>query len=152
MYPESSGKCFFIILTNAGQHDVVFFLPDSYASIHSSASLAAVKSPPRPTSIISENPSFLHAVLILDIDISAPNCPSTAGANMAITFLPSRMSLITETISDLEPIAPNGHLWMHLPQRIHFSSSITHIPFSSISIAPTGHASLHGLIRSAMAL
>ena len=35
------------------------------------------------------------------------------------------------TINVLDAIAPNGQLWIHLPQRIHFSSSITDTPYSS---------------------
>ena len=33
-----SGKCFFNILMNAGQHEVVIFLPSLYASDHSADS------------------------------------------------------------------------------------------------------------------
>ena len=140
------------MLTNAGQQEVVIFLPCSCASSHSAASAAAVISPPSPTSTISANPIFLQAVRILDIVISLPNCPSIAGANIATTFLPASISFIIATMSVFEPIAPNGHLWIHCPQRIHFSSSITQMPFSSMVIALTGQTFLHGRIKSAIAL
>ena len=148
----SSGKCFLIILTNAGQHDVVIFLPSLLASSHSLASEPAVRSPPMATSYISSNPIFLHAVLMLSIVISTPNEPSIAGATIATTLLPALISFITSTISVLEPIAPNGQACIHCPHFIHLLSSISQIPFSSMVIAPTGHIFLHGLIRSAIAL
>ena len=115
----SSGYCFLIRLTNAGQHEVVSFFPSLAASSHSSASACAVRSPPRPTSYISLKPSFLHAVRMLLIVIVSPNCPSTAGATMATTFFPSTIAFITSTISVLEPIAPNGQAWIHCPHWIH---------------------------------
>ena len=148
----SSGYCFLIRFTNAGQHEVVSFFPSLAASSHSSASACAVKSPPRPTSYISLKPNFLQAVRILLIVIVSPNCPSTAGATMATTFFPSTIAFITSTISVLEPIAPNGQAWIHCPHWIHLFSSISQIPFSSIVIALAGQIFLHGLIRSAIAL
>ena len=149
---HTSGKCFLTIFTNAGQQEVVFFLPSLAASAHSSASAAAVMSPPRPTSIISLNPIFFKASRILVMEISLPNCPSVAGATIAYTGLPANISLIMSTTKVLDPIAPNGQLWIQCPHWIHFSSSITQMPFSSKDIASTGHALLHGRIRSAMAL
>ena len=148
----SSGYCFLIRFTNAGQHEVVSFFPSLAASSHSSASACAVKSPPRPTSYISLKPNFLQAVRILLIVIVSPNCPSTAGATMATTFFPSTIAFITSTISVLEPIAPNGQACMQCPHLIHLLSSISQIPFSSIVIALAGQIFLHGLIRSAIAL
>ena len=127
-------------------------MPSLLASSHSFASAPAVISPPRATSTISENPTFLQAVLILSIVISAPNEPSIAGATIATTFLPDVIALITSTISVLEPIAPNGQACMQCPHLIHLLSSISHIPFSSIVIAPTGQIFLQGLIKSAIAL
>ena len=49
----SSGKCFSTRSLNAGQHEVVFFLPSALASIHSFASAMAVMSAPSPTSTAS---------------------------------------------------------------------------------------------------
>ena len=77
--------------------------------------------------------------------MSGPNCPSVAGASIAYTCFPALIALITSTIQVLEPMAPNGQLWMHLPQRIHFSSSITEMPYSSYEMASTGQLNLHGL-------
>ena len=85
--------------------------------------------------------------------MSGPNCPSAAGAHIAYTFLFSSFNaLTTSTINVFDPIAPNGHLWIHLPQRIHFFSSITEIPCSSYVIAFTGQENLHGLFKCAIAL
>src|SRR5699024_9319758 len=110
-----------------------------------SASLFAVRSPPSPTSTNSVKPSSFIAFLQLAIVMSGPNCPSVAGASIAYTCFPDLIALITSTIHVLEPIAPNGQLWIHFPQRIHFSSSITEMPYSSYEIASTGQLNLHGL-------
>jgi len=60
---------------------------------------------------------------------------------------PDFKALMTSTINVLDPIAPNGQLWIHFPQRIHLESSITEIPYSLYVIALTGHANLHGLFK-----
>ena len=114
----------------------------------------AVISPPRLTSTTSWKPIFLRAVLQLARVISAPNCPMVAGANMAYTRFPACIALMISTINVLEPMAPNGHLWIHAPHLIHFSSFITAIPtpLSDTDMAFTGQLFIHGLISSAMAL
>ena len=71
--------------------------PSFRASIHSSASKAAVISPPKPTSTISANPSFFRALRMAAMLASFPNWPSVAGAHMATTRLPARMARITST-------------------------------------------------------
>ena len=82
-----SGKCFCKRWIKAGQQEVVIFFPSFLASDHSSASYAAVISPPRPTSTMSLKPSFFNAVRMAAMEISLPNCPSVAGAHMAKTSL-----------------------------------------------------------------
>ena len=99
------------------------------------------------------NPSLVIAFFQLFIVMFGPNCPSVAGAAIAYTFLfGSNNALITLTIYVFEPIAPNGQLWIHLPHLIHFSSSITEIPYSLYVIALTGQENLHGLFKCAIAL
>ena len=147
-----SGKCRRTILTNPGQQEVTFFSPALYASTHSAASEAAVISPPNPASINPLNPTSCIAFFQLPIVMFAPNCPSVAGAAITYTFLSDFKALMTSTIDVLDPIAPNGQLWIHFPQRIHLESSITEIPYSLYVIALTGHANLHGLFKCAIAL
>ena len=100
----------------------------------------------------SAKPAFLRAVLQLAKVISSPNWPSVAGASMATTFFPALIKRMTSTIKVLEPMAPNGQLWMHAPHWMHFFSSITQIPYSSYVMASTGHTFLQGRSKWAMAL
>ena len=71
---------------------------------------------------------------------------------IAYTGLSDFKCSITSTILELSEIAPNGQFSMHAPQRIHFSSSIRTLIFSSILMASTGQDFLQGLCKSAMAL
>ena len=141
----SSGKCLRIILTKAGQQEVVLLSPFAKASAHSSASAAAVISPPRETSIISSKPAFFSAMRQESGVMSGPNCPSTAGATMATTLFPARIIWITSTRKVFAPRAPKGQAWMQWPHWMHLLSSIMQSPVvSSIVIAFAGQACLQG--------
>ena len=80
---------------------------------------------------MSAKPIFFKAVLQLAMVMSGPNWPSTAGAIIATTLFPARIKLITSTMKVLEPMAPKGQLWMHIPHWIHLFSSMTQMPYSS---------------------
>ena len=144
--------CFFTSSFQAAQQDVVMkesFL--SILSINSFASNLVVISAPWATSTTSLKPHFNKPVLICP-GVSL-NWPTTAGANIATTFLPSFILDKMSTIWLFSWIAPNGHLARHFAQDIHFSSKLIFAwPDSSFLIASTGQAFSQGTTILVIAL
>ncbi len=101
---------------------------------------AAVISPPVQPQSYHQKPNFLHALLILLIVISLPKLPFHSRRKHRNNCFVGLNCMDNIDNICFEPIALNGHLCIHFPQRIHFSSSITQIPSSSIVIALTGQA------------
>ena len=122
----------------------------SMRSMNSAVSWAVVISAPSATSMTSLKPAFAQAAS--SCSILPGNCFSAAGAIIATSFSPRFIAASTSTSCERSITAANGQALKHLPQKMHFSKSISATPKEFFLIAPTGHASSHGTVVLTIAL